>query len=116
MAPKRNPLKLNALQLKTLTILQALSDDGDENADKTDSNNDGRAIPLLPSPRGNHFHVGPYIVMAQDATGLYNPSVWMALTRKGLVEGVPPAHARLTALGVEYSTGLAGKILHGHDH
>lgn len=112
MAAKRNPLKLNALQLKTLTILQALSEPDESDGDT----NESRSIPLLPSPHGNHFHVGPYIVMAQDATGLHNPSVWAALTRKGLVEGVPPAQASLTPLGITYDTGLSNKILHGHDH
>ena len=112
MAPRRNPLKLNALQLKTLTILQALCEGGEESS----NNADGKPIPMLPPPHGNHFHVGSYIVMAQDTTGLNNPSVWTALMRKGLVEGVPPAHARLTALGVDYKTGLSDKILHGHDH
>mgnify|MGYP001391116097 CR=1 FL=1 len=112
MAPKRNPLKLNTLQLKTLTILQALCDDDVQE----DARNYGKAIPLLPSPHGNHFHVGPYIVMVKDATGLNNVSVWAALTRKGLVDGVPPAHARLTSLGVDYQTGFSDKILRGHDH
>ena len=120
MAAKRNPLKLNALQLKTLTILQALSEpdegDGEASDEPTGDAGESRPIPLLPSPHGNHFHVGSYIVMAQDATGLHNPSVWVALTRKGLVEGVPPAQASLTPQGVTYDTGLSEKILHGHDH
>lgn len=112
MPPKRNPLKLNALQLKTLTILQALSEPEDgQPADTTE-----RLIPMLPSPHGNHFHVGSRIVMAADATGLHNPAVWTALTRKGLVAGNPPAQATLTAAGVAYETGLADKIFHGHDH
>ncbi len=112
MAAKRNPLKLNALQLKTLTILQALSEPEEDGADTGKS----RPVPMLPSPHGNHFHVGSYIVMAQDATGLHNPSVWAALTRKGLVEGMPPAQASLTPQGVTYDTGLSEKLLHGHDH
>jgi hypothetical protein len=112
MARKRNPLKLNALQLKTLTILQALS----EPDDSTDVTESDRSIPMLPSPHGNHFHIGSFIVMGRDATGLYNPSVWVALIRKGLVSGAPPAAARLTAAGVEYETDLSNKILHSHDH
>ena len=112
MAVKRNPLKLNALQLKTLTILQALSapEDGEPSSD-TD-----RVIPMLPSPHGNHFHVGEYVVSGNDATGLHNPSVWAALTRKGLVAGMPPAQASLTQAGIAYETGVAQKILHSHDH
>jgi hypothetical protein len=112
MVAKRNPLKLNALQLKTLTLLQALSapDDG---ADVSETD---RLIPMLPSPHGNHFHVGQYVVSGGDATGLHNPAVWAALTRKGLVVGVPPANASLTPAGIAYETGLSEKILHSHDH
>ena len=110
MAAKRNPLKLNALQLKTLTILQALTEP-EEGAVMAGE----RAIPMLPSPHGNHFHVGPHLVMGSDATGLHNPAVWSALTRKGLVAGTPPG-AVLTSEGVAYETGLAQKVLHGHDH
>ena len=71
---------------------------------------------MLPSPHGNHFHVGPHLVMARDATGLHNPSVWAALTRKGLVSGAPAAAANLTEIGINYETGLSEKVLHSHDH
>ena len=110
MAAKRNPLKLNALQLKILTLLQALTEPEDGAATV-----EQRAIPMLPSPHGNHFHVGPHLVMASDATGLHNAAVWTALNRKGLVIGAPP-DAVLTSDGVAYETGLAQKILHSHDH
>ena len=112
MPPKRNPLKLNTLQLKTLTLLQVLTapDEG-EPAPEGD-----RLIPQLPPAHGNHFHVGPHIVMGSDATGLHNPSVWAALIRKGLVSGEPPSSLTLTAAGAVYDTGLADKILHSHDH
>ena len=110
MIAKRNPLKLNALQLKTLTILQALTEPEEGAVVAGD-----RSIPMLPSPHGNHFHVGPHLVMGSDATGLHNPAVWTALARKGLVAGTPPG-AVLTSEGAAYETGLAQKILHGHDH
>ncbi|NKB45320.1 MAG: hypothetical protein GKS03_13690 [Alphaproteobacteria bacterium] len=109
MASKRNPLKLNALQLKTLTILHALTEPDEPMSGE-------RAIPMLPPAHGNHFHVGPHLVMGNDATGLHNPAVWAALNRKGLVSGQPPGHAVLTGAGVDYETGLAEKILHSHDH
>lgn len=112
MAQKRNPLKLNALQLKTLTILQALT----QSAESDGATSGDRAIPMLPPAHGNHFHVGPHLVMGSDATGLHNPAVWAALNRKGLVEGSPPGHAVLTSIGADYKTGLAEKILHSHDH
>lgn len=109
MAPKRNPLKLNALQLKTLAILQALTE-------SDESTGEDRAIPMLPPAHGNHFHVGPYLLMGRDATGLHNPAVWAALNRKGLVLGEPPGHSVLTSAGAAYETGMADKILHSHDH
>lgn len=112
MPAKRNPLKLNALQLKTLTILQALT--MPEEGEPTPEGE--RPIPMLPPAHGNHFHVGPYVVSGSDATGLHNPAVWTALNRKGLVTGAPPAFATLTPEGVAYQTGLAGKILHGSSH
>lgn len=112
MAVKRNPLKLNALQLKTLTILQALTTP-EEGQPEPDGD---RPIPMLPSAHGNHFHVGPYVVSGRDATGLHNPAVWTALNRKGLVTGAPPAFAVLTSEGATYETNLASKILHGTDH
>lgn len=112
MALKRNPLKLNALQLKTLTIIQALSAP-EETGQATEGD---RAIPMLPPAHGNHFHVGPHLVMGSDATGLHNPAVWAALNRKELVLGSPPGHAVLTEAGAAYKTGLAEKILHTHDH
>jgi len=49
MPPKRNPLKLNALQLKTLTIIQALTESDEANSEE-------RPIPMLPPAHGNHFH------------------------------------------------------------
>lgn len=112
MVAKRNPLKLNALQLKTLTVLQALTAP-EEGAPAPEGE---RPIPMLPSAHGNHFHVGRYVVSGSDATGLHNPAVWAALNRRGLVQGEPPAFAVLTPEGVAYDTGLAGKILHGTDH
>ena len=114
MAPKRNPLKLNKLQLKTLTLLQELAhlpDMATPNAATSEV-----TITGFPPPHGNHFHMGQYVVSGGDATGLHNPAVWAALTRKGLVVGVPPANASLTPAGIAYETGLSEKILHSHDH
>ncbi|TWT03978.1 hypothetical protein [Reyranella sp. CPCC 100927] len=115
MAKKLNPLNLNGLQLRTLTLLQelarypeiALTDDATGNV----------TISSLPQPHGNHFHVGRRVVMSSDATGLHNPSVYIALARKGLV--VPNGMIdtpTLTAAGVAYDTGLRDVILHGSDH
>lgn len=114
MPPKINPLRLNKLQLKTLTILQELarhpetSSKDEETGEVTISN--------LPSPHGNHFHVGDYVAMSADATGLRNEGVWLALHRKGLALSGYPIAIRLTPAGLEYDTGIRGKVLLGSDH
>ncbi|HEV2302188.1 MAG TPA: hypothetical protein VGR91_11530 [Stellaceae bacterium] len=115
MPPKKNPLNLNPLQLKTLTLLQALaqlpeiSRPGEEPGSVV--------INALPSPHGDHFHLGDAVVAARDASGLRNSGVWAALVRKGLVRpGEAPGTALLTALGLGYETGLAESILHRAPH
>ena len=113
MPTKRNPLNLNPLQLRTLTLLQALA------------RLDGHASPAeepghvvvanLPRPHGDHFHLGDAIVQARDATGLGNEAAWAALQRKGLIRSLFPRAAVLTPAGLAYDTGLADQILHrGH--
>src|SRR5579885_2709876 len=109
MPPRRNPLNLNALQLKTLTLLQELA----RLAGKPDENEaGGLAITELPDPHGDHFHLGEAVVAARDATGLRNPSVWAALERKGLIRPKLPEAVILTAAGQQYDTGLRDAILH----
>ena len=114
MPPKIKPIKLNALQLKTLTILQHLSR-FPESASK-DENSGEILISNLPRPHGNHFHCGDAVVMSKDASGLQNESVWKALERKGLVRSMFPMAIALSAEGQAYDTGLADKILHRSDH
>jgi hypothetical protein len=110
MAPRSNPLRLNALQLKTLTLLQelarlpAFSRPADAAGDV--------AIAGLPQPHGDHFHLGDAVVATHDASGLTNPAVWAALARKGLVRSLEAGGAALTPLGRDYPTGLAAAILH----
>ncbi len=114
MAKKKNPLNLNPLQLKTLTLLQALAKlpDHGRPADEPGA----IMVDNLPRPHGDHFHLGPYVVLARDATGLQNPAAWVALERKGLIKSMFPDACIVTAAGMEYDTGLAGQILHGSDH
>jgi hypothetical protein len=109
MPPKKNPLNLNALQLKTLTILQVMA--CDPSAATTDEETGDIHIIEMPMPHGNHFHVGRGIVMARDATGLGNPSVFEALSRKGLVRPAFPRGVLLTPAGADYETGLKDKII-----
>lgn len=113
MPPKHNPLGLNALQLKTLTLLQELARLSDYSRPGED---DGTVVlTRLPYPHGDHFHLGAAVVASRDATGLRNPSVWAALERKGLVRSIPPT-AVVTMRGLDYDTGLRDKILHQADH
>jgi hypothetical protein len=114
MPSKRNPLNLNPLQLKTLTLLQELARTAGKPA--TDEEPGGVAISQLPSPHGDHFHLGEAVVAARDATGLRNPAVWAALERKGLIRPKLPEAVILTARGQEYDTGLRDSILHRAEH
>jgi hypothetical protein len=114
MPKKNNPLNLNPLQLRTLTLLQALAELPDHSTKVDDSG--AVAIRHLPHPHGDHFHLGPWVVAASDATGLANESAWVALERKGLLKSMFPQACILTPAGIGYDTGLKSQILHGGDH
>ena len=118
MPPKRNPLNLNALQLKTLTLLQELARVAGRPATTQDGGDaeDGVAITELPHPHGDHFHVGEGVAMTRDATGLGNQAVWVALERKGLIRSEFPEAAVLTPEGLGYETGLRDQIVHRGNH
>jgi hypothetical protein len=111
---KKNPLKLNTLQLKTLTLLQQLArspnhaQPGDEDGSIFVSN--------FPAAHGDHFHVGDAVVLARDATGLANPNVFAVLERKGLLRSMFPMGAMLSAAALAYDTGIANQVLHRSDH
>lgn len=113
MPPKTNPLKLNNLQLKTLTLLQEIARQPD--LTDTDEETGETVIRALPHAHGNHFHIGRLTVMSADATGLSNQAVWTALIRKGLLRQVDQGYA-MTEAGAGYDTGLRDSILHGSDH
>ena len=113
MPPKRNPLNLNPLQLRTLTVLQAIARiPGAANQ----SPNGEVAIAQFPSAHGDHFHLGDATVAAKDASGLYNEAVWNALTRKGLAKAEWPHQMTLTEQGLNYDTGEAKQILRSSAH
>src|SRR5271156_4217971 len=108
MLTKRNPLNLNPLQLKTLTLLQALA----LLPDAKPGEDEGSVIlTSLPDAHGDHFHLGDAVVAGRDATGLRNQAVWTALERKGLVKTQFPQSATLLAAGRDYDTGLRDAIL-----
>ncbi len=114
MPPRNNPLQLNKLQLKTLCVLQELARQP-ESSSRIDGSGEVM-ISNLPSPHGDHFHVGGGVVRAKDATGLRNRAVWVALERKGLARSSFPFAITLTADGLEYDTGMRDSILIGGDH
>ena len=112
--PKNNPLNLNPLQLKTLTLLQAMAR---VDAFSQPAAAEGeRDITSMPHAHGDHFHLGDFLVMARDATGLNNEAVWTVLERKGLVRTNFPQSATMTAEGLTYDTGMAEEILRRGDH
>lgn len=114
MPPKQNPLGLNPLQLRTLTILQHLA-----RFPETSTRNEETGevmITNLPHPHGNHFHCGDAVVLSKDATGLRNEAVWRALERKGLARAFWPFGLALTPDGIAYDTQLSKTILHRADH
>jgi len=110
--PKKNPLNLNPLQLKTLTLMQELAK---IEGHGRPSDTPGHVIVTgFPGRHGDHFHVGEAVVAASDATGLHNEAAWVALERKGLLNSMFPMAAVLTPEGVAYDTGMAETILHRH--
>lgn len=114
MPPKHNPLKLNSLQLRTLTLLQELARHPETSTHNPET---GEALlTLIPQPHGDHVHVGAGVARAKDATGLWNEVVWRALERKGLARSNWPIGITLTKEGLAYDTGLRSQILYGADH
>ena len=113
MPPKSNPLKLNPLQLRTLTLLQGLASLPDSAV--RDASGE-ITITRFPQAHGDHFHLGNAAVAAKDATGLYNEAVWNALARKGLARTDWPHRITLTLDGLAYDTGLGQEIFHRSPH
>jgi len=103
-----NPAKLNPLQLRTLTLLQAIA--RLPNGGVPQANGDV-AIAAFPHAHGDHFHLGDAVVRGADATELENQMVWNALSRKGLIRAEWPHRIALTPEGAAYDTGIADQIL-----
>ena len=113
MPPKRNPLNLNPLQLRTLTLLQVIA--GIPGAAQQLPNGEV-VISQFPAAHGDHFHLGDATVAGKDASGLYNEAVWNALSRKGLAKAEWPRELVLTLEGLNYDTGEAKNILNKASH
>ena len=113
MPDKANPAKLNALQLRTLTLLQALARLPEASQRETDGH---VSITRFPHAHGDHFHLGEATVATRDASGLENEKVWNALARKGMIRAEWPHRIALTPEGLSYDTGLDDEILHQGGH
>lgn len=110
----KKPAKLNGLQAKTLALLQQLAKHPDSSAAIEGS--DDISITRLPHAHGDHMHVGDVVVAARDASGLNNPSVWMALIRKGMVRDGWETEIVITEAGLKHITGLEDKFMTASDH
>ena len=113
MPTKAQSRQAQSLQLRTLTLLQAIAripgasnrlPDGDI------------VITQFPHAHGDHFHLGDATVASRDATGLENQAVWNALDRKGMIKAEWPHQIALTPQGQNYDTGMADEILHQSSH
>jgi len=109
MTAKKNPLNLNALQLRTLTLFQVLAQV--QGAAQPGPGDGEITIGRFPPAHGDHFHLGNFVVSGRDATGIYNEAVWNALARKGLARTDWPTAITLTREGLTYQTGMAQQIL-----
>jgi len=114
MPPKKNPLKLNKLQLRTLLLMQELA--RHPQTASTDASTGEVTLTALPQPHGNHVHIGDFVVSASDISGFSIESVWRALQRKGLARSGFPQSITLTAAGVGYDTGLRQQLARPSDH
>lgn len=114
MPPKKNPLKLNKLQQRTLALAQVLA--VEPGASETNEETGEVTLLQLPHVHGNHVHVGPYTVSSKDASGFANPAVWTVLERKGLARADGLVCVVLTKEGLDYDTGLGDKFLSPSDH
>lgn len=112
MAARKNPLKLNNLQLRTLALLQILVKEAGQGT--ADPETGDVSLHALPHAHGDHVHIGPYVVSSRDISGFSNQGVWAALARKGLARSGPPI--TVTSDGLAYDTGLTERLVQTSDH
>ncbi len=114
MAPRKNPLKLNKLQLRPLVLAQVIARDPE--LARVDPESGEVELLHMPHAHGDHVHIGGFVVSARDASGFDNPAVWTALQRKGLARQDTPLTMVLTKAGVSYDTGLGEAFMEPSDH
>jgi len=114
MPVRKNPMKLNKLQLRTLALAHVLAED--ENSGIKNPETGEVTISQMPHAHGDHVHVGAFVVSGRDASGLGNPAVWTALGRKGLTRMDEMGRVILTVPGLEYDTGFSDQFMKPSDH
>jgi len=114
MPPKKNPLNLNKLQLRTLALTQVLANEPSV-SEKDETTGDVKIL-QMPHIHGDHVHIGGFTVSARDASGFSNPAVWVALRRKELIKDADLGGVTLSAAGVAYDTGLNDNFIEDSDH
>ena len=114
MLPKKNPLKLNKLQLRTLLLFQEMARHPKTSIQTPETGE--VQLSAMPHIHGNHVHIGDLVVSSSDASGFSNKSVWGALERKGLARSSFPLSITLTKEGIEYNTGVTEKMTQATDH
>ena len=101
-------IKLNTLQSRTLALFQELAKSSETSSSVEDT--DEKSIMYMPTPHGNHVHIGKFIVSTKEASGFNNEKVWQALERKGLARSEFPYRIILTKEGLAYNTRLKEKF------
>lgn len=114
MIKRKNPLKLNKLQARTLVLAQILAREPDSGF--VDEMTGDVTLVRRPHAHGDHVHIGPYVVSAKDASGFNNPAVWVALARKGLSRPPDAGALIVTKAGLSYDTGLGDAFTALSDH
>ncbi|NQV44943.1 MAG: hypothetical protein HQ501_08570 [Rhodospirillales bacterium] len=104
MAMKKNPLKLNKLQLRTLALAQVIAED--PALTHHDEGSGDVTLLSLPHAHGDHVHIGAFSVNVRDISGFSNLAVWAVLERKGLARHTTGETVTLTVEGLAYDTGL----------
>ena len=107
-------MKLNALQSRTLALLQELAMD-ETNAVRDEATGNVR-IHIHLHTHHDHIHIGRFTVSTRFASGLQNANVWKVLERKGLAIGDFPLAITLTPEGQQFKTGVRERMLEQSDH
>jgi hypothetical protein len=108
----KEKIKLNALQNKTLALMQELARHRETSI--IDEESGDVVVTHMPHAHGDHVHVGEYVVSTKDITGFSNEAVWVALERKGLAKSHFPVAITLTKDGLNYDTGLLNAAKSDH--